>query len=89
MNKPNPYFSPAHESAAFEACKAWLSLVPKIKTPTRGTYSMKHRVEEWTQNAGGGLYIWEDTFIRAALEMGFNVVNKRVSVGKCKLAESK
>jgi hypothetical protein len=70
---------PETQSAAFEACKAWLADKKKIKTPTFGTYWCKHQVEEWAKPM---LYVKEETFIAAALAMGFAVKNKQICMSR-------
>lgn len=80
MNKSEQkHFVPENQVSAFEACRAWLADKKKIKSPTFGAYWCKHRVEEWTKPS---IYVREETFIAAALSMGFKVVNKQICMSR-------
>ena len=58
------------QDRAFKACLDWLAGLKPIRNSNRrhGTYGLKHMVERASQ-----LYIYEGTFILAALASGFSV----------------
>jgi hypothetical protein len=56
----------------FDRAVAWLSMVPKRKSPNRldgHSYGLKHAAEEWA-----GAYITNGALIAAAVHLGFPIV---------------
>lgn len=57
----------------FRYCVKWLSLCKKIKTPNikiGSSYTLKHRVEGWTQKTSIRKYISNGSFITAVFYLG-------------------
>jgi len=55
----------------FERAVAWLSVIPKRKSPNRDdghSYGLKHAAEEWA-----GAYITNGALIAAAVHLGFPI----------------
>jgi hypothetical protein len=56
----------AHDQ--FERAVAWLRLVPKVQTPRRSSYYLKHAAERWA-----GAYVSNGALIAAAVHLGFPI----------------
>jgi hypothetical protein len=95
----DPIVYQPEQQDAFDACRVFLRGLPKIKNQNRrhGSYGYKHMVEQPARHMGtisygnarsSGVYVYEGTFVLAALSLGFTAKPMRAHCTSINVSET-